>query len=244
MGCDVLRQGGFLRRCQLARPVAARRAGADCPGAAAPDQRLVDVRHTHPKHAGRRPRRHAAIDRRQNPRPKILRIALTLPPSHRLPQHLVVLEANHTFPRSGIPFSDSTQPGYALVCSLIGLEQFTQAFRRAVELFSFSTCQLQRAREERDKARAASGSYDYGSWKQKSEQLTGWQHIAARDGALQVYQMGIVMGKIRSELNNAPTIQRLVDPSALRTAAKCLQRSFPNYRLKAYGFVSGEINIW
>jgi hypothetical protein len=56
----------------------------------------------------------AAIDRRQNPRPEILRIALTLPPSHHRSQHLALLEANHTFPRSGIPFSDSTQPGYAL----------------------------------------------------------------------------------------------------------------------------------
>src|SRR5712691_10614374 len=110
----MARQGRFLSRRQLAWPVAAPRAGADFPGASTPDQRLVDVRHADPEHRGRRPRRHAAVNRHQNPRPQVLRIALTLPPSHRRPQHLVVWAANHTFPRAGIPFGDSGQCGYAL----------------------------------------------------------------------------------------------------------------------------------
>jgi hypothetical protein len=45
MGRDVRRQGCFLRRRQLARPVTATRAGADLAGAATPDQRLVDIGH-------------------------------------------------------------------------------------------------------------------------------------------------------------------------------------------------------
>ena len=91
-------------------------------------------------------------------------------------------------------FDDAWQ----LVSALIGLEQFTQAFRIAIELFDFSAFQLQQARDERDTARAASGFYNYGLWREKSQRFVGWQHIAARDGALQIYHMGIVMEKIRN----------------------------------------------
>src|SRR5271163_4324305 len=85
MGRDLRRQGGFLRWRQLARPVTSTRAGADLAGAATPDQRLVDIGYADPKHPRRRPRRHAAVDRRQNPRSQVLRITLSLPPSHRRP---------------------------------------------------------------------------------------------------------------------------------------------------------------
>ncbi len=88
MGLDMGRKSGLLFRHQLARPVAASRAGADLPGPPPPDQRLVDVRHADPKDRRRRPRCHAAVHRRQNSRPQVLRIALTLPPSHRRPHIL------------------------------------------------------------------------------------------------------------------------------------------------------------
>src|SRR6266851_5653808 len=114
MGRDVRRHGGFPLGRQLARPVTAPRTGAHLPGPPPPDQRLVDVRHADPKHRRRRPRRHATVDCRQNPPPQVLRITLTLPPDHRCPQYLAVAAANHTFPCSGIPFSDSGQCGYAL----------------------------------------------------------------------------------------------------------------------------------
>ena len=124
-------------------------------------------------------------------------------------------------------FDDALQ----LVSALIGLEQFTQAFRIAVELFDFSAVQLQQARNERDMSRAASGFYDYEVWKQKSQRFAGWQQLAARDGALQIYHMGIVMEKIKGQLNNVPTIREVVDSLELRTAVKLFQKYFPNYRL-------------
>jgi len=114
MGLDMGRQSSLLTRRQLARPVTAPRAGAHLAGALPPDQRLVDVGHADPEHARRRPCRHAAVHRRQNPSSQILRIALPLPPSHRHPQHLAVGAANHTSPGLGIAFSDSSQCGYAL----------------------------------------------------------------------------------------------------------------------------------
>src|SRR5260370_37661561 len=110
----MARQGRFLSRRQFARPVTTPPTGAHLPGSPPPDQRLVDIRHADPEHRGHRPRRHAAVNGHQNPSPQVLRIALTLPPSHRRPQYLVVWAANHTFPRSGIPFGDSGQCGNAL----------------------------------------------------------------------------------------------------------------------------------
>jgi hypothetical protein len=114
IGRDTRRQGGLLLGRQLARPVTAPRARAHLPGPPPPDQRFIDVRHADPKHASRRPRRHAAVNRCQNPRSQILRIALSLPPDHRCPLHLAVRAANRTFSGSESLFSDSSQCGNAL----------------------------------------------------------------------------------------------------------------------------------
>jgi hypothetical protein len=88
MGRDICRQGGLLRRRQFARPMTAPRAGAHLPGPPPPDHSLVDVRHADPKNRRRRPRRHATVNRSQNPRPQVLRIALPPPPHHRCPHIL------------------------------------------------------------------------------------------------------------------------------------------------------------
>jgi hypothetical protein len=114
MGLDMGRQSGLLIRPQLARPVTAPRAGVHLAGAPPPDQRLVKVRNADPEHARRRPRRQAAVNRRQNPPPQVLRIALSLPPSHRCPQHLAVGAQNHGLSRVKSPFRDSRQCDNAL----------------------------------------------------------------------------------------------------------------------------------
>src|SRR4249920_2599094 len=107
MGLDVGRQGGLLAGIQLARPVAAPRAGAHLAGPSPPDQRLVDVRHADPKNRCCRPHRNAAIHRRKNPRPQVLRITLSLTPSHSCP-HILRQEQRITHslvwePLSAIP---------------------------------------------------------------------------------------------------------------------------------------------
>ena len=104
VGRDVCRQRCFLHRRELARSMTAPRAGARLPGATAPDQCLVNVRHADPEQLGCRPRRHTTVDRRQHPRPQILRVALPLPPRHRRPHNLWSGPANHTSSRVGIPF--------------------------------------------------------------------------------------------------------------------------------------------
>ena len=115
MGLDVYRQRALLRWRQLARPVPPSRTGAPLAGPAAPDQRLVNVGHADPQQCRRSTRRHAAVNRRENPRPQILRIALPLTPSHRRPQHLVSGNTESHFPSLwNPPATDSTQCGYAL----------------------------------------------------------------------------------------------------------------------------------
>jgi hypothetical protein len=115
LGFDMDGKSGFLRRVQFAWPVTASRTGLRLSRVAAPKQRLVDVGHADPEKTGRRPHRQAAIDRPQNPRPQIVRVALPPPPSHRQP---------HNISRSGqritlslvleSPFRDSSQSGNAL----------------------------------------------------------------------------------------------------------------------------------
>jgi hypothetical protein len=122
---------------------------------------------------------------------------------------------------------------WQLVLAVTGLERFVQDFRAAVDLFNFSALEMHRARSERDLARAASGSAVDGLnlWKENSTRFGAWQHISARDGALQIYHMGIVMEKIKGQLNNVPTIRPLVDSSQLRTTVRLFQSYFPKYRL-------------
>src|SRR6478735_9706616 len=120
VGLDVYRQRALLRWRQLARPVPPSRTGAPLAGPAAADQRLVNVGHADPQQCRRSARRHAAVNRRENPRPQILRIALPLTPSHRRPQHLVSGNTESHFPSLwNPPATDSTQCGYALEYQVI-----------------------------------------------------------------------------------------------------------------------------
>lgn len=100
MSFDLRCQRRFLHRRELARPVTAARAGAHLASAPPSDQRLVDVRHADPEQRRRGARRHSAVNRRQNPRLQILRIALPLPPSHPWPHNLWPTAANHTSSRA------------------------------------------------------------------------------------------------------------------------------------------------
>jgi len=117
------------------------------------------------------------------------------------------------------------EDGWQLISSIFALEQFVERFRTAVELFNFSAFEMQQARCERNLTDAASGFevVGQGVWKEKRNRFGGWQHIAARDGALQIYHLRIVMEKVQRQLINVPTIHRLVDSPQLRTAVKLFQ---------------------
>jgi hypothetical protein len=72
-----------------------------------------------------------------------------------------------------------------------------------------------RARDYKESQRATDGHYDHELWKKESQRLFGWRHIAARDGAMQIYHFGMAMAKIRGQLHNVPTIKPLVDANKL-----------------------------
>jgi hypothetical protein len=120
---------------------------------------------------------------------------------------------------------------WQLVVALIGLEQITRAFLSAVELFDFSGLQLEEARSRRASEAAANGFYDYYAWKETSQRFAAWQHMAARDGALQIYHFGKAIEKSRGQLNNVPSVRAFVDLRKLRTAARLFVSYFPNHAL-------------
>src|ERR1700676_3154243 len=136
MRLNTCRQRGLLHRRELARPVTAARAGAHLAGAPPPDQSLVDVRHADPEQRRRSPRRQAAINRRQNPRPQILRIALSPPPPHRRPHSLWSGQRITLHIARESPFSDSAQSGDALAggkldCFYEYMNWYTSGFQGA-----------------------------------------------------------------------------------------------------------------
>lgn len=101
---DARCQRRLLRRRQLARPVAPVRARRTVARHPTPDQCLVDVGHAHIERACHPPNRRATVHRRQHPVPEILRLSLTPSPHHPAPNILRAEAANHTSPRSGIPY--------------------------------------------------------------------------------------------------------------------------------------------
>jgi hypothetical protein len=120
---------------------------------------------------------------------------------------------------------------WQLVNGLLGLERISGEFITAVELFEFSGTEFQRSRDTREGERAESGFYDYALWKDQSQRFSGWRHIAARDGAMQIYHFGTTMTKIRGQLYKIPTILPLIDVKTLKSAVKNFTAKFPLYVL-------------
>jgi hypothetical protein len=122
--------------------------------------------------------------------------------------------------------------GWQLITSLFGLEQLTDAFKIAVQLFNFAGSELARARNERNAPVAELGADPHRIWKEKSAILFGWQHMAARDGALQIYHIGKIITKvIGAQLKNVPHIRCHVDSDKFKRATRLFLSSFPNYEL-------------
>jgi hypothetical protein len=56
-----------------------------------------------------------------------------------------------------------------------------------------------------------------------------WMNIAARDGAITIYNFGQTIEAIRSNMRDCPTIMPLIDSRALRTASTLMRKAFPGY---------------
>jgi hypothetical protein len=59
----------------------------------------------------------------------------------------------------------------------------------------------------------------------------GWSHIAARDAAMQIYNLAVVMEKLRSNLYRCPALRNITNTELLKAAHKSVLGHFPNNRL-------------
>lgn len=121
---------------------------------------------------------------------------------------------------------------WQLVSAAIGMEQFVENFRLAVELFDLCELEVQQANYGVNAARTVPDNFADGeTWRQRRRKFRGWQHIASRDGAIQIYHIGKTMQSIREHLRGVPTLCTLLDIQQFRTAWKLFESYFPNFIL-------------
>jgi hypothetical protein len=114
----------------------------------------------------------------------------------------------------------------ALLSSVDALSRFVRNFKMDVKLFDIASTEQCRL--------MVGGPPDITLRKTSGENLdiySAWAHIAARDGAIQIYHLGAVMRSIKSALYSSPTLDKLIDKPKTRDATKLLERYFPNYEL-------------
>lgn len=102
--------------------------------------------------------------------------------------------------------------------NLSGLETHVIAFDAAFKLFGFSQEQFDRKRSSFDRAGV-----------DQSRLFLAWKFIAARDGALSIYNFAKIMEAIRSSMNEVPTIRAIVDHAAIRLAVKKFESKLPDF---------------
>jgi hypothetical protein len=73
------------------------------------------------------------------------------------------------------------------------------------------------------------GQLDFQKLDLATDTLSGWQKMAARDGALTIYHFGKTIDAIWQSLPSCPALMTLVNESALRQASKEFRTNFPRY---------------
>ncbi len=59
--------------------------------------------------------------------------------------------------------------------------------------------------------------------------LSGWQRMAARDGALAIYHFGQALAAVSAGLRGCPTLNAVVDHTRIRLARRSFAATFPEY---------------
>jgi hypothetical protein len=117
-----------------------------------------------------------------------------------------------------------------LASALLGLEQITKDFRLAVDLFAYSALEIEKAKHKRGPLNSLDPNKNQ-AWKEQSAVFYGWQHIAARDGAVQIYNVGRMIEMIKGRLKKLPEIRIYVDSDKLGRTVGLFRSCFPNYEL-------------
>jgi|tagenome__1003787_1003787.scaffolds.fasta_scaffold20692921_2 hypothetical protein len=125
--------------------------------------------------------------------------------------------------RSSIPAAE--QPALLHLLDLLAsLGRYEQQFSLAVLLFD-------EAHEENTRlVRAVEvGQLSFGGLDQLTNTLSGWQMMAARDGALAIYHFGQTLPAVKAAFGQCASLRPVVDFIALRLAANVFEATFPSY---------------
>jgi hypothetical protein len=144
-----------------------------------------------------------------------------------MPIHIPLLGPIEWLPqldRDKIPIAEHPALQH-IVGLLTALAVQERNFRTAVLLFEASH------QENSELANAvSSGVLDFGTLDRATDTLSGWQSIAARDGAMTIYHFGCTVEAIKASLPRCPTLNAGVDHSNLRMARKLFESHFPGYK--------------
>jgi hypothetical protein len=127
---------------------------------------------------------------------------------------------------------DEFGTGWQLISATIGLSTFGDSFEMALELFDLGE---RNANSLRPLKRLLRQTDPFGKQlkdvRKSIETAHGWMHIAARDGAMQIYHCGAVMTTIKKNLYLAPTLLKHIDNTVMRNAVNFFKGHFPDYIL-------------
>ena len=124
------------------------------------------------------------------------------------------------------------------IVQLLGLlARLDRDFRTAVALFNASHD------ENSDMARAVeAGTMSFGDLDLATDTLSGWQKMAARDGALSIYHFGQAGEAVRKSLPTCAALNAKVDHDALKVALADFRKAFNRY--EAIRHVVGHVADW
>lgn len=122
---------------------------------------------------------------------------------------------------------------HQLVLAAMGLGLIVENFGLAVALFQLCAQQAQLVSGALKTAPAARGGTltDRQTLRETRRKCSGWQRIAARDGAIQIDHMGKAIQSMRKHLHIVPTLRPLLDTKQFKVAWQMFHKSFPNSRL-------------
>lgn len=111
------------------------------------------------------------------------------------------------------------------ISDLLGsLARYECQFQLALLLFDLS-----HAENSNLVSQVESGQLSFETLDLTTNTLSGWQMMAARDGALAIYHFGQALIAIGANLSNSPTLGSLVNHVPFRLARKSFKATFPSY---------------
>jgi len=125
---------------------------------------------------------------------------------------------------------DEKEPIELIEGALSEMERFVESFRHALMLFDTVEANIAQIQQEDP---------------ERVHVLRGWQRMACRDAAMQLYHVESVMRLVGKALKAAPTLQARADHRQRRTAIKLFAAAFPRAKIirDAVGHSFSELSL-